>query len=80
MQIPRVQCEQCDGTGRLAGKTCERCHGHGYYVPTKSDRQEPCPSASLSIKPILLVRIGPSSALEMIYLAGKLPLPSLALH
>jgi hypothetical protein len=40
MQIPRVHCEKCDATGRVAGTSCEKCHGHGYYIPTKSSSDE----------------------------------------
>jgi DnaJ-class molecular chaperone len=43
MQIPRIHCEKCDGSGRVAGIRCEQCHGHGYYVPNKGTLKDSAP-------------------------------------
>jgi len=43
LQIPRIHCIRCDGTGRVGRQTCNDCHGHGYYIPTKSNSEEPSP-------------------------------------
>jgi DnaJ-class molecular chaperone len=40
MQIHRIPCEQCDGTGQQAGNPCAKCGGAGYRVPTNSSTQD----------------------------------------
>jgi DnaJ-class molecular chaperone len=39
MQIPRILCEQCAGTGQHAGTTCAKCGGDGYYIRSSNDPQ-----------------------------------------
>lgn len=45
MQIPRFLCEPCGGTGQHAGKTCAKCGGEGYYIPSSnSPKTGPAPA------------------------------------
>lgn len=40
MQIHRIPCEQCNGTGQHAGSPCAKCGGAGYRIPTNSSTQD----------------------------------------
>jgi DnaJ-class molecular chaperone len=40
MQIHRIPCEQCNGTGQHAGNPCVKCEGAGYCIPTNNTTQD----------------------------------------